>query len=131
MDGEEVMSEVPSSVGISGSEGENNSDKILERNDDSLNEEKKMEAVECDNSLPESERCSEPGKKKDLELEMGLEVTEKTVVISEEGVRETVHAENVSLSLKDESPNRRVEIGRRGILSFCEIWYIFYIIKVV
>jgi hypothetical protein len=127
MDDEEVMNEVPSSVGISGSEGENNSDKNLEKSD-SLNEEKKVEAVEGDNSLPESEQCSELGKKKDLELEVGLELTEETVVILEEGVREAVHAEKVSLSLKDESPNGSVEIGRRGILSFCEISYIFYII---
>ncbi|MCI05954.1 zinc finger CCHC domain-containing protein [Trifolium medium] len=49
-----------------------------------------------------------------MELEVGLEVTEKTVVISEEGVRETVHAENVSLSLKDENPNGSVGIGRRA-----------------
>jgi hypothetical protein len=106
-------------VGISGSEGENNSDKNLEKSD-SLNEEKKVEAVEGDNSLPESEQSAELGKKKDLELEVGLELTEETVVISEEGVREAVHAEKVSLSLKDESPNGSVEIGRRGILSFCE-----------
>ncbi|KAK2366186.1 Proline-rich spliceosome-associated (PSP) family protein / zinc knuckle (CCHC-type) family protein [Trifolium repens] len=114
MDDEEVMNEVPSSVGISGSEGENNSDKNLEKSD-SLNEEKKVEAVEGDNSLPESEQCSELGKKKDLELEVGLELTEETVVILEEGVREAVHAEKVSLSLKDESPNGSVEIGRRGV----------------
>jgi hypothetical protein len=121
MDGEEHINEAPLS------EAENKSVENL-GGSDPLDEEKKpedgkSENEECDNSLPENEQCSEPVKK---DLEVGLEVTE-TVVVLEEGVRETVHAENVSVSLKnEESSNGSIAIGRRGIFSFCEI-YIIYI----
>lgn len=110
MDGEEHINEAPLSV------AENNRVENL-GGSDSLDEEKKLEDVkleneECDNSLPENEQSSKPVKK---DLEVGLEVTE-TVVVLEEGVRETVHAENVNVSLKnEESSNGSIAIGRRGV----------------
>ncbi|KAL5080424.1 hypothetical protein RYX36_008845 [Vicia faba] len=103
MDAEEHVNDVPSSMGISGSDGENNSVKNVEISD-SVDEENKLEG---DNNLLKE--------KKDLELQVDLELAE-TVVKSEVGVSKTVHAaETVSLSVKDDSPNGNIEIGRRGV----------------
>lgn len=111
------MDDVPSSVGISGSGAENSSVKDMEISD-SVDEENKLEA---EKSVQSEEECDNNSLKEHKDLELA-----ETVVKSEEGVRETVHAaETVSLSLRDESPNGSVEIGRRGILSFHEILYIY------
>lgn len=109
MDAEEHVNDVPSSVEI---EGENNGVKNMDISD-SVVEVEKLKA----------EKSVQAEEEKDLDLQVDLELA-GTVVKSEEGVRETVHAaETVSLSIKDESPNETVEIGRRGILSFCEILF--------
>lgn len=116
MDGEEHINEAPLS------EAENNSVENL-GGSDPLDEEKNLE-----DGKPEEVQCSEPVKK---DLEVGLEVTE-TVLVLEEGVRETVRAENVSVTLKnEESSNGSITIGRRGIFSFCEIYYIYIYILCV
>ncbi|CAL5186126.1 unnamed protein product [Lathyrus oleraceus] len=101
------MDDVPSSVGISGSGAENSSVKDMEISD-SVDEENNLEA---EKSVQSEEECDNNSLKENKDLELA-----ETVVKSEEGVRETVHAaETVSLSLKDESPNGSVEIGRRGV----------------
>lgn len=110
MDEEEHMNEVlKNSVGISGSEAENKSDKNMEISD-SLDEVKMVEK----SSLLETSIVNT-----DLQLEVGLELTDTVSISEEEGVRGTVH---------DESLNGSIEIDRRGIISFCET---LYIVKVV